>query len=463
METTFSRRKLPDIDKNKKEIDEIKTNLGGIVEEISSFIEKEDLISYNLTSVRGFKFAENELLKDNDENIRILLTYSNFLKEKFKKQSDLNVVLDIVFIQYRTQNNEILNGFLENIETVLKNYSHIPIAILENIVFFYLLNEFLKYLNEISEINQNKCFDISILLNYFTNLYYNLQPLIETKKELIKDDELYKLYEKTTNEKLKQILTDFSYSIYTETRYIKSLFLRLCLEKIVKLCDLKHQEQSSYIRRFLNFVGRSNSKRVVPTNRLGGGKMNILLINLYSKPEKFKNLKVFQEIFKDKLIIKNWEDKKGIIKEIKSKKINGIILSGSDFRIKKTNKGIIPEEVFKSNIPILGLCYGFQYLVYYYSSLKNINSFPSNENKKYDKAYKIDKPFKIKKTKYRFNHHDYISKLPKNWKIGIEYKKMIYMGFNNKHIGIQFHPESHKQSAILFFSIWLNFIRKYTS
>lgn len=213
------------------------------------------------------------------------------------------------------------------------------------------------------------------------------------------------------------------------------------------------------------------SARVVPINiktlsqhaSKGGGKKNILLINLYSKPEKFKNLKVFKEIFKNKLIVKNWKDKKGIIKEIKSKKINGIILSGSDFRIKKTNKGIIPEEVFKSNIPILGLCYGFQYLVYYYSSLKNIKSFPSNENKKYDKTFKIDKPFKIKKTKYRFNHHDYISKLPKNWKIGIEYKKMIYMGFNNKHIGIQFHPEIHKQSTYLFFLMWLNFIRKYTS
>jgi len=191
--------------------------------------------------------------------------------------------------------------------------------------------------------------------------------------------------------------------------------------------------------------------------------MKILLINLYSKPNKFKNLKVFQEIFKDKLIIKNWKDRKGIIKEIKSNKINGIILSGSDFRIKKTNKGIIPEEVFKSNIPILGLCYGFQYLVYYYSSLKNIKSFPSNENKKYNKVFKIDKPFKIKKTKYRFNHHDYISKLPKNWKIGFEYKKMIYMGFTNKHIGIQFHPENHKQSAYLFYQIWIKFIRKYTS
>lgn len=202
--------------------------------------------------------------------------------------------------------------------------------------------------------------------------------------------------------------------------------------------------------------------QVMPAS-VGGGKLKILIINLYSKPEKFKTLKTFKQIFKNKLIVKNWEDKEGIIKTIKSKKINGIILSGLDFRIKKTNKGIIPEEVFKSNIPILGLCYGFQYLVYYYSSLKNIKTFPDNKYKTYEKSFKIEKPFKIMKTKYRFHHHDFIIKLPKNWKIGVEYKKIIFMGFNKKHIGIQFHPENYKQSAKLFYSMWLNFIRKYTS
>lgn len=246
METTFSRRKSTiikrEIEKIKKEIDEIKTNLRGIVVDISSFIKDKDLISYNLTGARGFKFAENELLKDNDENIRILLIYSNFLKNQFNKQSDysLDVVLDIVFTNYKAQHNRILDGFLRNIKKVLENYSNIPVAILENIVFFYVLNEFFKYINEISEISQDKCFDILNLLSYIKDVYYNLQPLIEIKKQLIKDDELYKLYENTDDEELKQNLTDFSYSIYTQTRYIKSLFLRLCLEKIVKLCDLKH-------------------------------------------------------------------------------------------------------------------------------------------------------------------------------------------------------------------------------
>lgn len=197
--------------------------------------------------------------------------------------------------------------------------------------------------------------------------------------------------------------------------------------------------------------------------------MKILLINLYSTPEKFKKkAENFKKIFKDlkiktKLIIKNWQDKSGIINEINKDSINGIILSGSDFRIKKI-KGIIPNEVFKSKIKILGICYGFQYLVYYYSSQKNIKSFKQKSYNKYDKLLKVNEPFKIRKTNYRFNHHDYISKVPKNWKISIKNKKVIYMSYdNNGNIGIQFHPEIYKQSSKLFFNTWLMFIKNYSS
>ena len=194
--------------------------------------------------------------------------------------------------------------------------------------------------------------------------------------------------------------------------------------------------------------------------------MKILLINLYSKPDKFKKKMIsFKKIFKgkSKLIIKNWNDKNGIIKILKKGDINGIILSGSDFRIKKDNKGIIPDEVFKSNIPILGICYGFQYLVYYYSSLANIKSLKSKNYNFYDKKLKINKPFLIKKTNYKFNHHDYIIKLPKKWKVSIKYKNIIYMGFYEKNIGVQFHPEFYKKSSKLFYLAWLKFIRKYIS
>jgi len=196
--------------------------------------------------------------------------------------------------------------------------------------------------------------------------------------------------------------------------------------------------------------------------------MNILLINLYSTKDKFNKFKQncdYNNAFKGKanLIVKFWKDKKGIISIIKKGNIKGIILSGSDFRIKKDNKGIVPKQVFTSNIPILGVCFGFQYLVYYFSSLENIKSFKNY--KTYNKLLEIDKPFKIKKTKYLFHHNDYIIKLPKNWKTSIKYKHIIYMGYNKnkKYMGVQFHPECHKKSSNLFYLKWLKSIHRYTS
>lgn len=184
--------------------------------------------------------------------------------------------------------------------------------------------------------------------------------------------------------------------------------------------------------------------------------MKVLLINLYSTPKKFEKKKLnFVRIFKNKatLIIKNWQNKKGIINEIKKGDVDRIILSGSDFRIKKINKGIIPDDVFKSKIKILGICYGYQYMVYYYSSLKNIKSFQLSKNYKYDLSFQINKPFKAEKTKYRFNHHDYIIKLPKNWFTSIKYRNIIYMAYDKYgNIGVQFHPEIYKQSSKIFFN-----------
>jgi len=448
------RSENPDISEQK--LREDITKLRGSIVELSKEYDDEYLRSYTFGKSRGIKFASRDLLFNIFYNIQILITYSEFLIKNFNiTDNNLEEVLEIVLVNYTAQKNPIIDSFLEKIKEQLKSYTYFPHNVLESIVKFYLLKYFFEYLEESDEKN---CVEITNILKYLIKI--TKTDLIEKKENLITPDEFSKFYSEGTTE-IKGILLDFSYSIYTHTRYIKSLFTKLCIFKIVKICDLREKKSKSLIN---SSTGRSRNK-VVPTSK-GGGKINILIINLYSKPEKFdKKGEVFNEIFKNKakLIIKNWEDKEGIIEIIKSKNINGIILSGSDFRIKEMNKGVIPEEVFKSNIPILGLCYGFQYLVYYYSSLKNIKTFSTNQYKTYDKSFKIDKPFKIRKTKYRFHHHDYISKLPKNWKIGVEYKKIIFMGFYNKHIGIQFHPEIHKQSAKLFYSMWLKFIRKYTS
>jgi GMP synthase-like glutamine amidotransferase len=448
---------------NKKQIeDKIRTELRGIIVNISGEFKPEGLMSYSFRTSRNVEFASQKLLQIIDENIRILLKYSEYLNYTSETKNNLTDLLSVVFSEYRAQGNTIIDDFLTNIEIELNLYSNIPLTILENIVFFYLLIMFYRYLND--KTDKTNCEEILKILEYITKLFEE-RKLIKDKTQLLQDEVIHRIFPEATPE-LKAILIDYSYSIYTRIINVKALFLRLCMEKISEICEIKTEErQSSFFRGVLNRIfSSSGSQPVTPVK--GGGKMNILIINLYSKPDKFKKKgKIFKKIFEKKanIIIKEWRDKKGIIKIIKSKKINGIILTGSDFRIKEINKGVIPKEVFKSNIPILGLCYGFQYLVYYYSSINNIKTFSTNKYKTYDKSFKIEKPFKIRKTKYGFHHHDYINKLPKNWKIGIKDKEIIYMGYNDKHIGIQFHPEIYKQSANLFYSMWLKFIRKYTS
>jgi GMP synthase (glutamine-hydrolysing) len=195
---------------------------------------------------------------------------------------------------------------------------------------------------------------------------------------------------------------------------------------------------------------------------------NILIIlnmnNINSKITK-EIIKQFKISFNNNanLFFKIWNDK-NLYTFIKKNNINGIILSGSNFRILKFDKNkekltnIFMKKILKTNIPILGVCYGFQLLIKYLSNKNCINSF--KYNKKYKKILKIEKPFKINNKKYFFNHHDYIVCLPKNWDIIIKYKKIIYMAYNKekKIIGIQFHPESIKNTCKYFYKKWLNYI-----
>lgn len=197
---------------------------------------------------------------------------------------------------------------------------------------------------------------------------------------------------------------------------------------------------------------------------------NILIIlntNYINSKTTKEIIKEFKNSFNNNanLFFKLWNDK-DLYKFINNNNINGIILSGSKFRIlkldknkeEKTNKFM--KKILKTNLPILGICYGFQLLIKYLSNKKCINTFKYNKNKKYKKMLKIEKPFKINNKKYFFNHHDYIICLPKKWDIIIKYKKLIYMAYNKekKIIGIQFHPESIKNTGKNFYKKWLNYI-----
>lgn len=188
---------------------------------------------------------------------------------------------------------------------------------------------------------------------------------------------------------------------------------------------------------------------------------NILIINLYSCNEKFlKNKNQFKKIFKGnaKLTFIYWKltkDNKKLKNKIENGYYKGIILSGSDYRIKNKVHSKIPDYILNHN-NILGVCYGFQYMIYKLCGLNNIKTFNTKKYQIYKRNFVINKPFKINKIQVRLKHHDYIYKLCKLFKISIIKDNIIYMAYNKNMIGIQFHPEFNLHSGKLFYLKWLN-------
>ena len=106
--------------------------------------------------------------------------------------------------------------------------------------------------------------------------------------------------------------------------------------------------------------------------------MIFLIINMYKKQSVFKNRKIGEMFIEGlrghKVIFKKWDDSKGIRdvlnkridgKQSKQpKRIDGIIISGSDYFVDGKEHSIIDESILNSNLPILGVCYGFQSLIH---------------------------------------------------------------------------------------------------
>jgi len=126
--------------------------------------------------------------------------------------------------------------------------------------------------------------------------------------------------------------------------------------------------------------------------------------------------------------------------------IKGVILSGSPFSVRDKNSPKIDLENIKGKLPILGVCYGAQYLSEHYGG----EVLPSN-TREYGRANlsfiaHSDKLFnKITiGTQIWMSHGDTITKIPNNYKITASTESVKIGAFkieNEETYGIQFHPE----------------------
>jgi GMP synthase-like glutamine amidotransferase len=116
--------------------------------------------------------------------------------------------------------------------------------------------------------------------------------------------------------------------------------------------------------------------------------------------------------------------------DLDTRHVDTVILTGSTNRILRKNKFRLLEKLMNSNVNIIGICFGFQYLAYR-SGGKLIEDklFEGKRKTQFEEKY--------------FNHYDKVIKLPKPWKIIETVDDFINIAATDKWVGFQFHPEKN--------------------
>lgn len=124
----------------------------------------------------------------------------------------------------------------------------------------------------------------------------------------------------------------------------------------------------------------------------------------------------------------------------------GVILSGSPYSVRDKNALIPDLKKIKSFFPLLGVCYGAQYLAHFFGG----EVLPSNK-REYGRAnlgFVNDKNDLLKgisnNSQVWMSHGDTISRIPENYEVIASTSDVKFAAFkikDEKTWGIQFHPE----------------------
>jgi GMP synthase (glutamine-hydrolysing) len=128
------------------------------------------------------------------------------------------------------------------------------------------------------------------------------------------------------------------------------------------------------------------------------------------------------------------------------KTVKGIILSGSPFSVRDENAPIPDLQGIKGKFPLLGICYGAQYLSHYYGG-----EVKQSDSREYGRAHLnfIDRGTPLLKnlqanTQVWMSHGDTINSLPADCKVIAstgDVKVGAYSSSAEPTYGLQFHPE----------------------
>jgi len=125
--------------------------------------------------------------------------------------------------------------------------------------------------------------------------------------------------------------------------------------------------------------------------------------------------------------------------------IRGLVLSGGPLSVYEKNAPKLHSKILELNLPILGLCYGHQFI----AQILGGTVLPAKKREYGTTHITIDKPNEIlknlnKKQKVWMSHGDTVYKLPKKFEILAHTKNTPVAAFKHKEktiYGLQWHPE----------------------
>jgi len=126
--------------------------------------------------------------------------------------------------------------------------------------------------------------------------------------------------------------------------------------------------------------------------------------------------------------------------------IKGIIFSGSPFSVRDANHPELPVEEYIGKVPILGICYGAQYLAQFYGGSVNASA-----HREYGRAHiiQLNKQNPLFKgidegSQVWMSHADSVITIPQGFEVIAKTKDIPVAAFadlSRKTFAIQFHPE----------------------
>jgi len=167
---------------------------------------------------------------------------------------------------------------------------------------------------------------------------------------------------------------------------------------------------------------------------------NILIIDFGSQytqliTRRVREAHVYSEIHSDKITLE----------EVKKLNPSGIILSGGPMSVYDEGAPKINDEILKLGIPVLGICYGLQYICKTFGG-----EVKSAKDREYGKSVlHVSEDSRLftgvtKSSIVWMSHGDYLTKLPEGFKVTAESEHSPICAISNDELeihGLQFHPE----------------------